>query len=93
MIIVLEGKFTAGQLVITPGAMEAVPFDDVVKALKRHLSGDWGDLCPRDREENDLSVKEGHRLLSAYATDSGTIFWVITEGDRSVTTILLPDEY
>ena len=93
MIIVLEGKFTAGQLVITPGAMEAVPLDDVVKALKRHLSGDWGDLCPRDCEENDLSLKEGHRLLSAYVTGGGTKFWVITEGDRSVTTILLPDEY
>ena len=93
MLVLLQGKFPAGQLVITPGAMEAVPCDDVVKALKRHLSGDWGDLCPRDREENDLSLKEGYRLLSAYVTGSGTKFWIITEGDRSVTTILLPDEY
>jgi hypothetical protein len=93
MIIVLEGKFSAGQLVITPGALESVPCEDFVKALQHHVSGDWGDVCPEDREENDRSVREGGRLLSAYVTGSGTRFWLITEGDRSVTTILLPDEY
>jgi len=93
MIIVLEGKFPAGQLVITPGALEAVPCEDFARALRRHVSGDWGEVCPEDREENDRSVNEGHRLLSAYSTDAGTTFWLITEGDRSVTTILLPEEY
>jgi hypothetical protein len=93
MIIVLEEKFCAGQLVITPGALECVPCEDVVKALRRHVSGDWGDVCPEDREENDRSVREGGRLLSAYVTGPGTKFWLITEGDRSVTTVLLPDEY
>ncbi len=93
MRIVFEGKFSTGQLVITPGALESVPCEDVAKALSRHVSGDWGDVGPEDRAENDRSVKEGHRLLSAYATESGTRFWVITEGDRSVTTVLLPDEF
>ena len=60
--------------------------------LRHGLNGDLG-FCAADREENDLSVREGFRLLSAYQSQSGHKFWVITEADRSVTTILLPDEY
>ena len=61
--------------------------------LVRHLSGDWGDHSDEDRRENDLSLREGFRLLSAYTTRHGTQFWIITEADRSVTTFLLPEEY
>jgi hypothetical protein len=59
----------------------------------RHVSGDWGDLNESDRQENELSVREGFRILSAYRMSDGTRFWIITEADRSVTTVLLPEEY
>ena len=58
-----------------------------------HVNGDWGDLEDEDKKENELSVKEGFRILSAYHLDTGAKVWVITEWDRSVTTILLPEEY
>jgi hypothetical protein len=62
--------------------------------LARHVHGDWGDLCDEDRNENRLSLEQGFRLLSSYRTCAGdTKVWVITEADRSVTTILLPEEY
>ncbi len=61
--------------------------------LVRHQSGDWGTVGEDDAEENDLSVREGFRILSAYRTSQGEKIWVITEADRSPTTILLPNEY
>lgn len=63
------------------------------RLLGRHQSGDWGDLSAEDIKENEFSVKEGFRLLSAYKLETGVKVWVITEADRSVTTILLPSEY
>jgi hypothetical protein len=81
-----------GRVVITPGALDALDPLDVHKALKRHQSGDWGEVGPSDAQENDLSVKEGFRILSAYR--SGDVrFWIITEADRSSTCVLLPEEY
>ena len=62
-------------------------------AIHRHAVGDWGELDPEDRKENDLSLKQGFRVLSAYTDREGTKFWIITEADRSVTTFLLPAEY
>jgi hypothetical protein len=87
--------FSAGQIVATPGALALL--NEAKRApqqfLSRHLRGDWGDLCQDDIAENELSLKEGFRLLSSYrVTDSETL-WIITEADRSVTTLLLPDEY
>jgi hypothetical protein len=67
--------------------------DDVRDALSRHLSGDWGDVCNEDRQENELSLREGFRLLSVYHASDGKKFWVITEADRSSTTVLLPEDY
>jgi hypothetical protein len=67
--------------------------DSVQKALRRHACGDWGDLSAEDRQENDLSAREGFRLLSAYTDSTGTKFWIITEADRSATTVLLPEDY
>ena len=86
-------RFPLGQIVITRHAREALHPDLVFRALARHARGDWGELCDEDREENELSLKEGYRLLSAYDTADSTKFWIITEADRSVTTILLPSDY
>ena len=85
--------FKHGQIVATPGALILVENGvNLLKYLERHLSGDWGDLDDEDKAENDFSVKNGFRILSAYDTPSGRL-WVITEADRSVTTFLLPEEY
>lgn len=82
-----------GQVVATPGALAALTRDDIVTALGRHSRGDWGDCCPDDATENDLSLERHLRVLSVYHSEAGMKFWVITEADRSVTTILLPEEY
>ena len=86
-------NFPLGQVVITPGALEAIPQDEVMAALSRHSRGDWGIVKTADWKENDLSVREGFRILSAYETRDGTKFWIITEADRSSTCLLLPNEY
>lgn len=82
-----------GQTVITPAAMAAIPNDEILRSLARHAAGDWGDLSPADAEENELSLKNGWRLLSSYRSREGVKFWIITEADRSATTILLPEDY
>jgi hypothetical protein len=86
-------RFPLGHVVITLNAQEAIPAAAVRDALARHATGDWGELCDEDRQENELSLIEGFRLLSAYHATDGTKFWVITEADRSVTTVLLPEDY
>lgn len=86
-------RFPLGRLVSTPGALDAVPADQMLVALQRHIAGDWGDLCDEDRRENERALTAGDRLLSSYQTTAGVKFWIITEGDRSATTVLLPDEY
>ena len=90
--IVLE-RFPTGQIVITRGALDELAEQDVRRGLARHISGDWGELDEEDWKANDAALEHGGRLLSRYITPSGTTFWIITEHDRSVTTILLPDEY
>ena len=83
-----------GRVLATPGALKLIrergehPFD----YLARHASGDWGDLGEQDRRENELSLEHGWRVVSSYPVGEKCV-WVITEADRSVTTILLPDEY
>jgi hypothetical protein len=89
----LSTSFKLSQTVITPTARDLLDPVDVYRAIQRHASGDWGELSPDDKAENELSVKEGFRILSAYRDRNGTKFWIITEGDRSVTTILLPEDY
>lgn len=88
-------NFTLGKVVATPGALEALQEsgEHLARYLARHASGDWGEVPPEDWEENEFSLKSEFRLLSAYALSSGTRIWIITEADRSVTTILLPEEY
>jgi hypothetical protein len=86
--------FDLGQLVATPGALAALEKtgQNAMDFLSRHVRGDWGDLPKEDKNENQLSLEKGFRLLSSYRTTAGTI-WVITEADRSHTTLLLPEEY
>jgi hypothetical protein len=82
-----------GRVVATPGALKLLmeagghPFD----YLARHATGDWGELCAFDRRQNEIALREGYRIFSPYDAPSGRI-WVITEADRSITTILLPEE-
>lgn len=92
-ILVSACRFDLGRIVTTPGAREALTEDDTLKALVRHMSEDWGDLGEVDRRLNDAALECGDRLFSRFISDSGESFYVITEADRSVTTILLPDEY
>jgi len=91
----ITARFPLGRTLITPGAIATLDEAGQMPAefLRRHASGDWGELSDDDRGENELSLKEGFRLLSAYRTAKGAKIWVITEADRSVTTILLPSEY
>ena len=88
-------KFPPGSVVATPSVLEALRAsgDDPLAYLVRHLAGDWGDVDEHDRRENELSLQNGWRQLSAYALTTGVKFWIITEADRSVTTFLLPNEY
>ena len=86
-------KFEMGRLVATPGAISALSHRDVAQAIARHLSGDWGDLNAHDRRMNDQAIESGGRILSEFFAPDGTKFWIITECDRSATTILLPEEY
>ena len=87
--------FALGQTYITPGAEEALMIagQTAIEFLRRHLSKDWGEVSDEDAQENELSLKKGFRVLSAYRTAKGQAIWLITEADRSATTILLPSEY
>jgi hypothetical protein len=76
-----------------PAAAEKLNKGDVVPAIRRHVSGDWGEVDEHDRQENELSLRLGLRLFSAYTASNGTRFWIITEADRSATTVLLPSDY
>lgn len=91
----IGARFALGETFITPGAEEALEIagQTAIQFLRRHMSTDWGELSEEDARENELSLREGFRLLSAYRTVKGQKIWIITEGDGSATTILLPSEY
>jgi len=82
-----------GQIVATPNALSQIPSEEVLHGLQRHRTQDWGIVDPSDRAANDQALQEGTRILSAYRASNGITFWIITEADRSVTTILLPEDY
>jgi hypothetical protein len=94
-------SFPLGQIVATRGVVDAVPGQRCTECLTRHIRGDWGNVCPEDAATNDQALVDGMRLLSAYAIDPSkpakgygeNCLWIITEADRSVTTLLFPDEY
>ncbi len=84
-----------GLVYATPGALRALEEagQSAEEFLARHAVGDWGEAGPGDQQENELSLREGYRVMSAYTLATGATIWVITEADRSATTVLLPDEY
>jgi hypothetical protein len=90
----MTAPLSLGRVMATPGALELLmragghPFE----LLARHATGDWGELFAFDRHQNEVALREGYRVLSSYETPVGTV-WIITEADRSITTILLPEEY
>jgi hypothetical protein len=89
---IAAGRFPLGQLVITRGAAGRLTPGEIADGIVRHVRGDWGDISPEDATENELALREGFRLLSAYGRGERR-YWVITEADRSATTILLPENY
>lgn len=86
-------KFPLGQVVVTRTALATLPTQDMASALDRHRRGDWGDVGREDWQANERALKHDERLLSVYRTVGGTKFWIITEWDRSLTTVLLPEDY
>ena len=90
----MTAPFPLGRILATPGALEALreAGEDPLRILSRHASGDWGELDAHDHSENERSLKYGWRLLSSYPIGEGRV-WIITEADRSCSTLLLPEEY
>jgi hypothetical protein len=88
-------RFALGRVVATPGALRALERAGQLPAafLDRHVNGDWGEVPEEDKQENEFSVQHGFRIVSAYTTSADEKIWIITEADRSSTTILLPSEY
>jgi hypothetical protein len=85
-------RFPLGEIAVTANASLRLTTEEVLSALHRHASGDWGDLLPEDAMTNERALQGQERLFSAYGSGSHR-FWVITEADRSVTTVLLPEDY
>lgn len=94
-IIATKLLFNPGQVVATPGALKAMQDSNcqLLDLLNRHLSGDWGTVPKEDVNANQWALKNGERILSSYPLDDGARIWIITERDRSATTLLLPEEY
>lgn len=90
-------KFDLGSVVYTIGVgklIKQVGIEELIKCVARHSQCDWGDLCEEDKQLNDSAVVDGGRILSCYHIGcDNTKIWIITEADRSYTTILLPEEY
>jgi len=91
--VVSAPKFSLGQMAATPNALAHVPNDEILLALSRHVRGEWGTLDREDLESNEQALKRGGRLFSSYLSTENVKFWIITEADRSVTTVLLPEDY
>lgn len=89
----MSTRLNLGYLVVTRNAADRLDRSDVDAALARHCRGDWGDVCRDDWKANDWSIENGERILSSYKDRNGTKFWIITERDRSATTVLLPEDH
>lgn len=85
--------FRLGRVFSSPNALQSLTQEDILKGIQSHQAGDWGDLDAADWDANDRALTQGGRIVSAYTAQSGTRFWIITEADRSVTTVLLPEDY
>jgi hypothetical protein len=86
-------KFSLGEVNITPRAAQKLPPEDITTAIRRHSRGDWGDLDLEDQQLNDQRLEKGGPIASIYTASNGLKFYVLTEADRSVTTVLLPEDY
>jgi len=90
----VQPLFALGYVCVTAEVTRVVPPEEAANALKRHAAGDWGDIAEDDRRLNEMALEQGMRLFSSYPLPGGTgHFWIITEEDRSITTILLPSDY
>ena len=85
--------FRLGRIVATPNARQSITQDDILLGIQRHQAGDWGNLTDDNRTANDRALAQGGRIVSSYQAMNGTKYWLITEADRSTTTILLPEDY
>ena len=92
-IIGLEPKFQLGEIVATTNCYNKINDLDRATALTRHAQGDWGEICDHDRKQNAYALEHGSRLMSVYDDRDSKRFWIITESDRSVTTLLMPEDY
>lgn len=92
-VFVFSPRFQLGQLVATPNALNQIPNEEIMAGLKHHAGCDWGALDAEDLKSNDRALVHGGRLFSQYHSTAGIKFWIITEADRSVTTVLLPEDY
>ena len=90
----MKAPLPLGRVVATPGALRLLMEmgEDPFGYIARHATGDWGELCAFDRRQNEIALRDGYRIFSSYEVPAGRV-WVFTEADRSVTTILLPEEY
>jgi hypothetical protein len=93
IVSIQSSKFDLGQLVATPNALNVLSHVDIVAGLSRHIRGDWGELDPHDLLVNKQALLHGGRLFSEYRSTNQVKFWIITECDRSATTVLLPEDY
>ena len=89
----MAAPFPLGLVVATLGALEVLDPDEAMSLLRRHQSGDWGEVDGYDRRANNRALKDGTRVLSAYVCAGGEKVWIITEADRTSTCVLLPSEY
>ena len=88
----LQTRFNLGRLCFTETAVAEVPADELLKAVQRHAAGDWGTLDQTDWEGSDKALRDGARLFSRYESSAGRKFWIVTEADRAVTTVSLPED-
>lgn len=86
-------RFPLGHVVATATAAATLDQDSILAGLRRHAAGDWGELDDHDRHANEVALRDGDRLFSVYRDSRGTRFYIITEGTRSLTTVLLPEDY
>jgi hypothetical protein len=86
-------KFRCGKIVSTPNALSRLTQEEILLGIKRHQAGDWGDVDEHDRQANERALIEGTRLWSVYHAANGVKFQIITEANRSATTVLLPEDY
>jgi len=89
----MRQRFPLGQLLITPGALDTLDAEEILASIARHACGDWGEVSDEDWQSNEEAVGLRLRIFSVYLDRNGTKFWIITEADRSATTVLMPEEY